>query len=320
MALSVNRFALPASYSVSPVMLAKPQTFASQDLLSNVEVEGQFRMLSTKESNDDADEGEPTLISSESLDEEDLDDLLYNIDDNVEKDDRPRGINMNAYLKMDNQDTLELLVQTRDSFMKKDTQTIPIPLAVREVMYRHRWDKIIVDVRRVVYRTKNGKREQYTAMVASGNQKGLLGLGMGNAETAQLAVARAYLDSFSNLAAVPLYRAHTVFHRVNHQFQKVVINISPRPAGFGLVCSNLLFEICSMAGLRDATIKIRGATRNKFFVAKAFFDALQSQTAPQDGVEGTGMYIREVIKPPVLSLGTYRNSLTLPPKEYLRDY
>nr|8A22_Be Chain Be, uS5m [Polytomella magna]8APN_Be Chain Be, uS5m [Polytomella magna]8APO_Be Chain Be, uS5m [Polytomella magna] len=226
-------------------------------------------------------------------------------------------INMDQYLRMDNQDTLELLVQAKDNFLKKDERTIPIPQSVREVMYRHRWDKVIVDVRRLVYRTKNNKREQYTAMVASGNQKGLLGLGMGSAETAQLAVARAYLDSFSNLAAVPLYRGHTVYHHVEHHFQRVKVTLSPRTSGWGLRCSNLFYELCSLAGIRDLTVDVSGATRNKFFVAKAFFDALQKQTAPHDGVEGTGVYVKEVVRRPVVNLGTYRNNGTLPPKEYL---
>ena len=50
--------------------------------------------------------------------------------------------------------------------------------------------------------------------------QGLLGLGMGDAATAQDAVAKAHMDSYSNLQFVPLYRGHTIFHRIDHDFHR----------------------------------------------------------------------------------------------------
>lgn len=46
---------------------------------------------------------------------------------------------------------------------------IPIPPAVREVMYKYRWDKLLVDIKRTVDMTSRGKKEHYSAMVAVGN-------------------------------------------------------------------------------------------------------------------------------------------------------
>lgn len=66
-------------------------------------------------------------------------------------------------------------------------------------------------------------REVYTAMVAVGNQQGLLGLGVADAATAQDAVAKAHMDSYSNLQFVPLYRGHTIFHRIDHDFHRMKV-------------------------------------------------------------------------------------------------
>ena len=41
-------------------------------------------------------------------------------------------------------------------FCRKKVEVIPIPPAVREVMYRYHWDKLLVDVRRAVDITTKG--------------------------------------------------------------------------------------------------------------------------------------------------------------------
>ncbi|GIL85800.1 hypothetical protein Vretifemale_14340 [Volvox reticuliferus] len=131
-------------------------------------------------------------------------------------------------------------------------------------------------------------------MVATGNMAGILGLGLGVAETAQLAVARAHLDSFSRLAAVPLYRGHTIYHQLEHNYHRMKILMMPRPEGWGLRCSDLIFELCNVVGIRNVSIRLRGRVKNKFYVAQCFQEALLKQTTPHDGVEATGIYVREV--------------------------
>eukprot|EP00198_Chlamydomonas_reinhardtii_P008280 XP_001697617.1 predicted protein [Chlamydomonas reinhardtii] len=74
------------------------------------------------------------------------------------------------------------------------------------------------------------------------------------------------------------------------------IRMMPRPAGWGLRCPDLLYELCGLVGLRDVSIRVRGQRGSRFFVAQCFQEALQKQTTPHDGVEATGMYIREVFR------------------------
>lgn len=208
----------------------------------------------------------------------------------------PQGPNLKHYLGQDGADPFELMAQAKQVFMSKGERSLGISKEVREVMYQHHWDKFLVDCRRTVEMTKRGKQEVYTAMVATGNMKGLFGLGLGVAETAQLSVARAYLDSYSRLTTVPLYRGHTIYHHIDHSYHKMKMRLMPRPEGWGLRCSDLLYELCSVAGIRNISIKLIGRRQSKFYVAQCFMEALQQQTTPHDGVEGTGMYIREVYR------------------------
>lgn len=53
--------------------------------------------------------------------------------------------------------------------------------------------------------------------------QGLFGLGLGDAPTAQEAVAAAYMDAFNKLTAVPLYRSHTTYNHIEHQYNSLKV-------------------------------------------------------------------------------------------------
>ena len=49
-----------------------------------------------------------------------------------------------------------------------------------------------------------------------------------------------------------------------------------------------------------------GRSKNKFYVAQCLQEALGMQSTPHDGVEGTGVYVREVFNNPKLPMGMER--------------
>lgn len=181
---------------------------------------------------------------------------------------------------------------------RKPTEAISIPLNVREVMYRFNWDKVLVDVRSTKYTSDRGKREVYTAMVAVGNLNGLFGLGIADAPFAVDAVGKAYMDAFIKLTYVPLYRGHTIYHRIDHDFHHMKMRLMPRHEGWGVKASDLVSELCGLVGIKNVSIKMFGRLANKFYVAQCFQEALALQSVPHDGIEGTGVYVREVFRPP----------------------
>lgn len=44
-------------------------------------------------------------------------------------------------------------------------------------------------------------------------------------------------------------------------------------------------------------MQLRGRTKNKPNLVKLFMEALGQQSLPHDGVEGSGVYVREVLRP-----------------------
>ncbi|GAX73110.1 hypothetical protein CEUSTIGMA_g563.t1 [Chlamydomonas eustigma] len=196
----------------------------------------------------------------------------------------------------DNADPLGFRMMARQNFLKKPIEMIPIPEHIREVLYKFHWDKVLIDVRRTVSLAPRGKVEVYTAMTAVGNFQGLLGLGLGEAATALDAVAKAHMECYSNLTYVPLYRGHTIYHRIDHEFHHMKMRLMPRPEGWGVKASDLVSELCGLAGIKNISIKMVGRSKNKFYVAHCLKEALTKQSVPHDGVEGSGVYVREIFR------------------------
>lgn len=84
------------------------------------------------------------------------------------------------------------------------------------------------------------------------------------------------------------------------------IRMWPRHRNFGLTASPLIETLCGLAGLSNATVKLNGRRRNIDNVVKAFMHAVTSQGLPHDGVEGSGVYVREVYHRGKLPLGLQR--------------
>lgn len=80
----------------------------------------------------------------------------------------------------------------------------------------------------------------------------------------------------------------------------------PRRMGFGITASPLITQLCELAGVQDVTIKVTGRRKNIPNVAYTFVNALVGQSLPHHGVEGSGLYIREVFAGKKLPFGLRR--------------
>lgn len=199
-------------------------------------------------------------------------------------------------------DTLEFMLWLKEKFMKQDTG---LPDGTKELIFSHHWDKALIDVRRTVKVTKSTKLETYHAVACVGNFEGLFGVGITSSNSSQHVVGEAYIKAYQNLVPIPLYRNHTVYHRIEHKFHTIKMIIMPRPEGFGVVASPVLRELCNMIGIKNISIKVYGrhGRKNKFDLVKCFLEAMQRQSAAHHGIEGTGVYAKEVYYRPRLPFG-----------------
>jgi small subunit ribosomal protein S5 len=73
----------------------------------------------------------------------------------------------------------------------------------------------------------------------------------------------------------------------------VRIQVWPRSAGFGITASPLMTQLSELAGFKDLTIKLTGRRKNIRNAVQTFVAAMSAQSLPHDGVEGSGVYVRE---------------------------
>lgn len=128
---------------------------------------------------------------------------------------------------------------------------------VREKFKMDLWDNVLVDVKRTVKVTKSAKVETFHAIVATGNHGGMFGVGEGADSNVQRAVSAAFFKSYANIVNVPLYRGHTIYHRIEHKRHTTNILMIPREFGKGIRASNLMYELCVLAGIQDITVQVR---------------------------------------------------------------
>lgn len=116
----------------------------------------------------------------------------------------------------------------------------------------------------------------------------------------------AQLKAYRNIVAIPRYRKHTIYHPIDHTQRKVRMQAWPRYAGFGLTASPLMTILCRLVGINDVTIKLTGRRKNVRNAVNTFLEGMAGQTMPHDGVEGSGVYVREVYPTSRLPTGLKR--------------
>lgn len=132
----------------------------------------------------------------------------------------------------------------------------------------------LLDLARVTRVTAGGKHLRFRAVVAVGNQQGKVGVGVAKGLDVAQAVEKAEQAAKKNLIEVPL-KDTTIPHEVYAKFGPAEVLLKPQQKGRGLVAGGVVRTICALAGIKDVSSKILGATKNKLNNAQATIAALK---------------------------------------------
>jgi len=138
-----------------------------------------------------------------------------------------------------------------------------------------------------------GTKMRFTAVMVTGNKNGVVGLALGQSQTANVAIRVGRNRAGMNLLHVPLYENRTVYHNMFAQVHKTKLYIHKREKGYGLVCHRVLKSVCQMLGIKDIHIKTEGSTKNAAAMAQAFFEALANQETHQELSDRTKYHVVE---------------------------
>lgn len=135
----------------------------------------------------------------------------------------------------------------------------------------------IVQINRVSKKVKGGNRIGFSALVAIGDRKGQVGVGLGKASDVASAIKKGISRAKKNLIAVPLSQT-TIPHEIKVKRGAAKILLKPAPPGAGLIAGGPVRVIAELAGIKDMSSKILG-TRNKLSCVNATMEALRKLEA-----------------------------------------
>jgi small subunit ribosomal protein S2e len=141
----------------------------------------------------------------------------------------------------------------------------------------------IVCIRSVQKQTKAGQRTRFKAVVAVGDRRGHVGIGVKVAKEVQIAIKGGLIDAKLNI--IPVRRGywgsrignvHTIPAKVKGKCGSVTVRMIPAPRGTGCVAAILSKKIINFSGIDDIYTSCVGQTKTKENFCRAVFNALRN--------------------------------------------
>ncbi len=155
------------------------------------------------------------------------------------------------------------------------------------------WEEKIIQVRRVTKVVKGGKKLSFRAVVAVGNGKGQVGIGIGKAAEVIGAIQKGIVDAKKNLTSVPLIGS-TIPHQVLGRQGSSRIIIKPAARGTGIIAGGAARAILELAGIGDVLAKSLGS-RSPLNVSRATINGLKELRTFETAARLRGISLKQLL-------------------------
>ncbi|OGK16470.1 hypothetical protein A2690_03930 [Candidatus Roizmanbacteria bacterium RIFCSPHIGHO2_01_FULL_39_12b] len=143
---------------------------------------------------------------------------------------------------------------------------------VRET--KSEFDEKVLVIRRISKKTPGGNYITFSALVAIGDHKNRVGLGLARSLEVPSAIAKAISKAKKSIITLPI-TGTTIPQSVRVKYKAATILLKPAPRGAGLKVGSVVRSILNLAGVDNASAKII-RSRNKINNAYATILALKS--------------------------------------------
>ena len=137
-----------------------------------------------------------------------------------------------------------------------------------------KFEERVIRIQRVSKKTPGGNYATFSALVAVGDKKGQIGIGLGRSTEVPQAINKAINRAKKTVFSVPLYKT-TIPHELRFKYKAAKIVLKPAPEGTGLKVGSVLRIILDLVGVQDASGKLLGS-RNKTVNSYALIRALKT--------------------------------------------
>ena len=174
----------------------------------------------------------------------------------------------------------------------RDTGRGPSDRRGREPAEPSEWQEKVIQIRRVTKVVKGGKKMSFRAIVAVGNQKGQVGIGVGKANEVISAIQKAIADAKKELVTVPMVGS-TIPHQTVGIADASRVMIKPASKGTGVIAGGAVRSVLELAGIHDILSKNLGAS-SPLNSARATIDGLRRLRSAEEVAADRGKTLEEI--------------------------
>lgn len=137
------------------------------------------------------------------------------------------------------------------------------------------FDSVNISINRVSRTVKGGRRMRFQALVAVGNHKNKVGVGMAKGADVTSAVQKAERRAKKNMITVNM-NGDTICHEVETKVTGAHVLMKPAAPGTGIIAGGVVRSIIGLTGIKNLISKSLGST-NKANIAYAVIEGLSQQ-------------------------------------------
>ena len=141
------------------------------------------------------------------------------------------------------------------------------------------FEELTINIDRVTRVVKGGRRFRFKALVAVGNGKDKIGVGVAKGADVTTAISKAASVAHKNIVTIVIEDG-TIPHDVQVKFGGANVLLKPAGPGTGIIAGGVVRSIIGLTGIKNLLSKSLGST-NKVNIAYATVEALQ-QLVPKD--------------------------------------
>ena len=137
------------------------------------------------------------------------------------------------------------------------------------------FEEVTISIDRVSRTVKGGRRMRFKALVAIGNRKNKVGIGVAKGSDVTSAVQKATSKAKKSMIEFPM-DGDTICHEVETKVTGADVLMKPAAPGTGVIAGGVVRSIMGLTGVKNLISKSLGST-NKVNIAYAVIEGLRQQ-------------------------------------------